>query len=62
MNSDSLSHVILLEAFFGTTSSPYIIRKKLLISKVHLQEGKVWGKGLVGGAFSLLTVGREEQS
>lgn len=52
INGDSLAHVILLGVFFGTTSSPYMIIKELLISKIHLQESKAWGTELVGGTFS----------
>jgi len=49
-----LSEVILLEDFFRTTSSSYIITKEALLSRVHQQEIKAWGKGWADGAFPLL--------
>ena len=51
INCDSLPHVIPLGAFFGTTSSSYVIIQEPLISKAHLPESKTWGKGLAFRVF-----------
>lgn len=62
INSDSSPHVILLGAFFGITSSSYVIIQEPLISKIHLPESKASGKDLADRAAALLIEDTAEAS